>query len=145
MNELVLKRFCYSPMGAFGRLALPSGLELFTVERPWLNNRVQESCIPEGDYTLRMRQSGVVQRSTGGEFTHGWEVTGVPGRTFIMLHPANTMDDLQGCIGPGRALGYVGGKWAVTDSRGAFRQLMAELAPMDEWNLRILPYRPGYP
>lgn len=145
MSELTLTRFCYSPMGAFGRLALPSGLELFTVERPWLNNRVQESCIPEGDYTLRMRQSGVVQRSTGGEFTHGWEVTGVPGRTFIMLHPANTMDDLQGCIGPGRGLGYVGGKWAVTSSRDAFRDLMGELAPMDEWSLRILPYRPGYP
>lgn len=145
MSELTLTRFCYSPMGTFGRLALPGGGEMFTVERPWAGNMVRQSCIPEGCYALRMRESGVVSRSTAGEFTQGWEVCKVPGRTFIMLHPANTMDDLQGCIGPGRALGYVGGRWAVTDSRGAFRQLMAELAPLDEWTLQILPYRPGYP
>ncbi|MFT0140767.1 DUF5675 family protein [Alcanivoracaceae bacterium MT1] len=145
MGELTLKRFCYSPMGTFGRLELPSGAELFTVERPWVGNRTRESCIPEGWYPLRMRDSGVVSRSTGGEYSRGWEVCDVPDRTWIMIHPGNTKDDLLGCIAPGLGLGNVAGKWAVTSSRDAFRRLMGELAAGDEWGLRVTQFRPEYP
>lgn len=145
MRELTLTRFAYTPMGVFGRLELPSGAVIYTVERPWLSNRQRKSCIPEGRYVLRMRASGVVSRSTAGEFTEGWEVTDVPGRTYIMIHPGNTMDDLLGCIAPGLALGFVGEKWAVTDSRDAFRDVMREMAVADEWVLHIRPYRAEYP
>lgn len=145
MREITLTRFGYTPMGTFGRLELPSGAEIYTVERPWQSNRQRKSCIPEGRYDLRMRASGVVSRSTAGEFTEGWEVTDVPGRTYIMIHPGNTMDDLLGCIAPGLALGVVGGKWAVTQSRDAFRDVMRELAEADEWVLHIRPYRAAYP
>lgn len=145
MCELTLTRFCYSPMGTFGRLALPGGGELFTVERPWAGNAVRESCVPEGCYPLRMRASAVVNDSTEGEFLRGWEVCNVPGRTYIMFHPGNTQHDLLGCIAPGEALGYVAGQWAVTPSRPAFRQLMHDLSGRDEWELRIIPFRPAYP
>lgn len=136
MTEVLLRRFAYTPNGTFGRIKV-NGKEFYTVERPWQDNKPNVSCIPEGKYTLRMRDSGVVTRSTGGAYSRGWEVVGVKGRTFIMIHPGNSLDDLQGCIAPGKQLGVVGGKWAVISSRPAFDELMAELSGQDEWNLTI--------
>lgn len=142
MSEARLTRFAYTPYGTFGRIRV-GGKEFFTVERPWNNNESNVSCIPEGTYTLRMRDSGVVSRSTGGAYSRGWEVTNVKGRSFIMIHPGNTLDDLQGCIAPGKSLGVVGGKWAVSASRQAFDELMKTLAGQSEWKLAI-DFSSGY-
>lgn len=142
MSDARLTRFAYTPNGTFGRLVV-SGKEFYTVERPWKNNESNVSCIPEGDYTLRMRDSGVVSRSTGGAYSRGWEVTSVKGRSFIMIHPGNTVDDLQGCIAPGKGLGAVSGKWAVVSSRQAFDELMKLLAGQTEWKLTI-DFSSGY-
>lgn len=142
---ITLKRIAYTPMGTFGRLVVPGGFECFTVERPWEGNKPNVSCIPEGAYTLRKRHSGVVQRTTNGEFNEGWEVTGVHGRTYVMLHPGNHMDHLEGCIAPGEALGWVDSYWAVTNSRNTFRELMAALEGPAEHTLDIRPYRVEYP
>lgn len=142
---MILWRDGYTEMGTFGRLILPSGRELYTVERPWLSNRQSVSCIPEGVYTLGSRFSNVVKRTSGGKYSQGWEVQSVPGRSYIMLHPGNTMDDLEGCIAVGDSLGYVKGKWAVLNSRKAFDVLMDELARQREWLLEIRRYAPEYP
>lgn len=139
-----LERWGYTPVGVFGTLRI-GRWSCYTVERPWAGNRPNVSCIPEGVYPLRMRRSGVVTRSTGGEYQEGWEVCDVPGRSYIMLHPANTMDDLEGCIGPGEDIGVVGGKWSVTHSRAAFRELMDQLDERDEWTLDIRPVRVQWP
>lgn len=141
MSTVRLTRFAYTPQGTFGRLVI-DGEEFYTVERPWLDNKPKVSCIPEGTYTLKKRESGVVSRSTGGAYSKGWEVTKVPGRSFIMLHPGNSMDDLEGCISPGRALGTVSGKWAVLSSRPAFDDIMELLEDKSEWTLVIDQLRP---
>lgn len=141
-----LQRFCYAPVGTFGRLNLPSGWGCYTVERPWVGNEPNRSCIPEGVYDLGLRRSSpVVERTTGGEFREGWEVRDVTGRTYIMLHPGNTLRDTEGCICPGRHLGYITDVWAVTDSRVTFRRLMRELGQRGSWTLDIRLYRPEYP
>lgn len=142
---MILWRDGYTEMGTFGRLILPSGRELYTVERPWLGNRQSVSCIPEGPYTISKRFSNVVKRTSGGKYSQGWEVNSVPGRSFIMIHPANTMDDLEGCIAVGDSLGYVNGKWAVLNSRRAFDVLMDELRTQDEWLLEIRQRVVEYP
>lgn len=137
MSEVLrLVRFAYTPQGTFGRL-LVGGKEFFTVERPWKDNEKNKSCIPEGQYTLRQRDSGVVSRSTGGAYSRGWEVTGVESRSFIMIHPGNTIDDLEGCIAPGKALSVLSGKWSVSSSRPAFDELMKLLSGQDEWTFTI--------
>lgn len=122
--HLCLKRFVCISMGTFGTLACAGLPTIYTVERPWADNEPNVSCIPAGTYTLRLRQSPMITRVTRGDYTHGWEVTGVPGRSYIMLHPANTAAELQGCIAPGLALGVVRGAWAVTSSRAAFEVVM---------------------
>ncbi len=156
MATIPLTRFNHGPelpstvAGTFGKLILPSGRELFTVEPPWVGNKPSVSCIPDGVYTLRKRKSGIVSRTTGGEFTEGWEVTAVPGRTYIMIHPANWPHDLEGCIGPGINYGLMADSMgthriAVTSSLAAFRILMAELEGEETHELHILPYLVSYP
>lgn len=123
MYEMRLERE-YLPFGVYGKLIMPNGKVFATVERPWLKNQSNVSCIPEGSYTLARRASGVVSRSSGGEFSEGWEVTSVPQRTYIMLHPANWPKDLEGCIGIGESIKVVGSELGVTSSRNAFREFM---------------------
>ena len=107
------------------------------IERPWKDNIPYESCIPEGAYRLKLRSSNVVKRSTGGEFTEGYEVTDVPDRTWIMLHPANKASSLHGCQAPGKTRGMIDGDKAVFNSRDAFRDLMSRLEERNEWELVI--------
>ena len=115
-----LQRFAYTVQGTFGELILPSGNTLYTVERPWLDNKPTVSCIPTGVYRCQPRKY-----YRGGY--EAIEVIEVPDRSYILIHRGNTMDDLAGCIAPGLHLGYVSNKWAVTNSREAFAQVMDEL------------------
>lgn len=124
--HITIDRFADTPMGTFGRL-VAGDFACYTVELPWEGNAPHVSCIPTGTYPLRLRPSPIVQRTSGHE--QGWEVCDVPGRKLIMLHVANTMDDLEGCIGVGKGLGFVAGKWAVTNSKTAFSELMRTLPP----------------
>lgn len=156
LQTATLERFAYAPDGTFGRLTLPMGWQCYTVERPWAGNAVGESCIPEGVYDLELRPSNVVKRTSRGAFSRGFEVTGVPGRTYIMIHPANWPDDVEGCIGVGRNYGVINGVVGVSHSQETFGVLMAEFGvardghgsgrqPPDQWQLRVIPYRVEYP
>lgn len=133
---ITLTRFAYSPIGTFGILTIRDW-SCYTVERPWIRNVQRVSCIPEGIYPLRKRRSLTVERITDGKFPDGWELEGVPYRSHILIHPANTMDDLQGCIGVGQNLGFIAGRWAVTDSQATFAQLMAELDALPDTERQI--------
>lgn len=143
-NRILLTRGHGFNMGTFGQLSMP-GFDCHTLERPWLGNRKSESCIPPGVYTCRLRNSEVVRETTGGTFSKGWEVTGVHGRTWIMIHPGNTIDDTAGCILPGDAFSAWDGMWTVTNSRDTFRALMDALSRADEWRLDIRYFQPEYP
>lgn len=145
MPNVILERFAYSPDGTFGRLTLPNGQRFFTVERPWLSNKPFESCIPDGIYTLEKRPSPVVQRTSGGHYVEGWEVTHVPGRTFIMLHPGNWPTDFEGCIGVGTEYKIIDGQNGVSQSRLAFAQMMGALDGRASWRLEIRPFLMEYP
>lgn len=147
-NHLILKRG-YTDRGTFGRIETPART-YDTLERPWAGNRAFVSCIPEGVYTLKKRRSGVVERSTGGLYLYGWEVTNVPGRTFIMFHPANLIEQLEGCIAPGLSTGVLPGEdsnpqWAILNSLAAFKMLMEDLEAHDEWTLDVRGFYPEWP
>lgn len=143
--NLILERFSYAPDGTFGRLTLPSGRVLFTCEQPWNGNAKGESCIPEGQYQMKMRCSPVVQRSSGGKYEQGWEVIDVPGRTYIMIHPANWPNQLQGCIAPGMDYTVISGRQGVSSSRAAFDLLMDELGGKEKVGLSIHQLKADYP
>jgi hypothetical protein len=153
---LRVTRFNYGPelpssvAGTFGTMELPSGHKLYSVEPPWVGNKQSVSCIPEGIYKLRYRNSGVVSRSTSGEFTGGWEITDVPNRTFIMIHPGNWPQDFKGCVGPGITYHLLKDRTGtlrlgVTSSRDAFRVMMSELPVNEDHEIHIVPHLISHP
>lgn len=71
-------------------------LELFIVERPWLDNQVNVSCIPAGAYIVKLRDGS----NTNLRFPDAWEVTNVQGRSGIVFHIANRPGELHGCLAP---------------------------------------------
>jgi hypothetical protein len=119
MPNLKLTRFLYDSLGTVGRLTLPDGTTLYTVERPWLDNAPSISCIPEGLYVLRPRHF-----FRGGYDT--FEITEVPGRTHILFHVANRPHEVEGCSGLGTTWGCDTGGPYVVSSKEAFGKFFAE-------------------
>lgn len=127
--------------GTFGRIKTPDGWSCYSVELPWRGNQQRISCIPEGEYPLRLRRSGIIERTTrrakkkghGPIMLYGYEIDEVEGRDLIMLHIANHIGHLLGCVGMGngRSAWYVSEfeqeMPAVTQSTRTFYQLMSHI------------------
>lgn len=142
MNLLTLQRVEYGEQGTQGTLTLPDGWDCRTIELPWRANAVGESCVPEGVYRMKMRRSGVVERTSGGQFLRGWEITGVPGRTYIMIHVGNTIRDLAGCVAVGGIRGEHRGLPAVLGSHKTFTQFMRRIDPRNDYDIDIRSNNP---
>ena len=129
--NIYLERYGSTPHGVFGELVIGDHM-FYTVERPWLDNKPFKSCIPNGEYDLKpfTRQNGdKVYALVNEDITYHEE----PGctRYSVLMHKANTMDDLAGCIAPGTGLGFIKNKWAVLNSSFSMGEIM-RLLPEDE-------------
>lgn len=124
MSDLVLRRTTSSDTGTFGVLSRNGKTLCVTCEDPWNDNRRGESCIPAGRYLCKP--------FSGAKYKNVWEVTGVPGRSAILIHAGNTIQDTQGCILVGQQLGTVDGLPAVVGSRAALEALRLTL-PREFW------------
>ena len=83
----------YFPNGSNGSLFCGDTFICHTIELPWKDNERSTSCIPEGRYQLVSRYSP--------RFKWHLLVKNVPGRSVILIHPANdAMKELKGCIAP---------------------------------------------
>ena len=101
-----------------------------TLERPWLDNRRGESCIPAGAY--------VCQRITSPKFGPTFEVTNVPGRSEILFHKGNLWTDSHGCILIGEQFNTVTGRPGITASREGFEEFLNILRAKREFQLEIV-------
>jgi hypothetical protein len=109
----------YHPTGTNGALFLDGVRQCYTIELPWLNNQPRRSCIPEGRYGLQKRYSP--------RFKHHLLLLGVPGRSLILVHPANNaLKELAGCIAP---VSQLTGPGRGLQSRVAFEWLLALVYP----------------
>lgn len=106
-----------------GTVILPSGKVIRSIERPWLNNRPNISCIPEGVYPAKW-----LERSGSGRYKRVWHVTGVPGRSGILFHVGNLVRHSRGCILPGMKWGKLEGVSAVLSSGSALSAMRSELS-----------------
>lgn len=116
----------YRPNSTLGTFVLPSGLSLSSIERPWLNNASNVSCIPEGQYLAKW-----LARSGSGRYRRVWHVQNVPGRTGILIHVGNLVRHSLGCILPGLRRGTLGGSSAVLSSGAALNRMRRELEGQD--------------
>lgn len=136
-RTLVLNR-TYHEDCTTGTIKFPDGTIFHTMELPWKENQNRISCIPEGKYHLGMRRSGVVSRTTGGQYQSGWEVQDVPNRTYIMFHVGNYPSDFEGCVGVGMGqTTYQNGNRMITNSQKAFRLFMEKMSSNPEWEVII--------
>lgn len=125
MKTIYLERFCYHPEGTLGVITIDSQ-RFYTIERPWLDNAPNVSCVPEGTYQTGWRDSP--------RFGETWHVKDVPDRTYILIHAANYPDEVQGCIALGTHL--MANRIAVSNSRVAVDRF-EELTKGTEWELIV--------
>lgn len=138
--QIEITRRAYLPEVTLGELKLGS-LSLFTLERPWIMNpkgpggMLSQSCIPDGTYEVRPHNStqhpntyalvneqlGVFYQSTPAECgpadARRW------GRTTILIHVGNTVEDVIGCVAPGQRCGVVNNGYSVFESGAAMTRL----------------------
>lgn len=65
-----------------------------SIERGWRNNQARVSCVPEGEYQLKLEYSPRFRKKL-------WELYGVPNRSECKFHAANYWRQLNGCIALG--------------------------------------------
>ena len=138
MTKLVLERYCYSETETEGLLHIPGHRYdeyLYTLERPWVPGPAGgmpfESCVPDGTYQLvrHTRQNGdqvyALRNPALGVFYTEQERGDREGRYLILLHSANWVEQVVGCIAPGLVRTIAENKRMVRSSRAAMRQIMA--------------------
>lgn len=135
MSKPLTLRLCrvdVMEFGTYGVLSGPDGPLVVTLERPWEENAVGKSSIPVGTYPCKRVQSP--------KFGDTFEVTKVPGRSAILFHAGNSIDDSRGCILCGTTFDPVGGtngKIGVTGSKIAFDEFKDYLRDRDEFTLIV--------
>ncbi len=128
VRRLRLLRARSTDQGTPGALLREDGSRLaWTMELPWRDNARQISSIPPGEYVCRVRRSP--------HFGPVYEVTAVPNRTNVLVHPGNYggdrakgfPSDVLGCVVLGLHHGVLRGQLAVFVSRPAVSLLMREM------------------
>lgn len=103
--------------GTNGMLFFKQHFICFTIELPWVANRRDISCIPDGSYELEPFYSV--------RFGHHIRLKRVPERSGILIHAANdALKELRGCIAPVTALSGIG---KGLESRKALNRLLIKL------------------
>lgn len=114
-----------TPYGTFGTLT-GFDFDYHSLELPWVDTNgdglgdPQKSCITPGTYECVWH--------TSPKYGECYEVTGVVGRSHILIHPANWAHQLLGCIALGKGRGVLNGKPAITQSRDAIKEFHNHMA-----------------
>jgi len=90
MDIVEITRMETSSKGTFGVLAVNKELLCFTMELPWRDNRVNISCISEGVYHSKRKKESTK--------TMAFSFDRVYGRSDILIHVGNYIEDTCGCI-----------------------------------------------
>lgn len=110
--------------GSFGVLRIDKHVFCVTLEPPDIFNTVGKSNIPPGQY--------ICKRTESPRFGDTFEVTNVPGRTHVLIHPGNSAHDTNGCIIVAQHYGkLLDGDPAVLNSGDTHKALLRELGRSD--------------
>ena len=131
-KTLTLIRVAENMDGTFGVLVDHTELGdipfAVTLERKWVENRKQVSCIPIGNYECL----SVNSPTFGKTFA-----VSVPGRTHILFHRGNTQDDSRGCILIGERFDKLNKKNAILNSKHGFKEFMERLVKYEKFRLIV--------
>lgn len=143
-----LHRYCYADDHTAGKLFVGDRV-LRAIERPWIaalspGGMPHTSCIPDGTYELlrHARPSGDVcvalRNPALGVYYSTEHVPAAGGRYLILIHVANYVQELHGCIAPGLGATIRDDRHMVTASRFAMRLIMQAFEAGDR-TLEITP------
>ena len=102
------------------------------MELPDLLNKRTMSSIPAQQY--------ICQRYSSAKYPDTFEVTNVPGRSFVLWHPGNRKKDTRGCILVGQYPAKLQGDWSdrgVWNSGNTFKNFMLRLKDYEQFHLTI--------
>lgn len=115
--------------GTFGVLKLNGQAYCVTLEPPQRGNAQNISCIPAGEYHCK--------RVSSPRFGETFEIMDVPGRSHILFHAGNVVDDTSGCVLLGRHFGRLGDVRAVLDSGATFSDFLCQCKGDNDFPLVI--------
>lgn len=111
---MILKRFLQTDNFTAGTIEF-NGEIYYTLERPWLKNASNVSCVPHGLYE-------VVPYSSA-KYPDAYHIKNVLDRTHILIHSGNFVRHTQGCVLIGKGFNIDKGEAMVTSSRDAMDEL----------------------
>jgi len=129
LKKVELMRVEQGDEGTFGVLRLEGRAYCVTLEPPDRDNMANMSCIPAGRYMCRLVESP--------RFGRTFEVTNVPGRSHILLHPGNVVGDTRGCVLLGREFGRLRGDRAVLNSGKTFAGFLEQCGDVNEFAFMV--------
>jgi hypothetical protein len=101
-----------------------------TLELPYLDNQRSISCIPKGEYKVRLRTA---KESSSRDYLH-LLVQDVKGRSYILVHIGNFPKDTKGCI----LVGQSRQQDRVNNSRLAMDLLIKEILNLGGTNINLI-------
>lgn len=136
---IILKRFHQTNKVTLGLLTLaedPAKFKYYTIERPWLNNIKNKSCIPLGMYQCERTMYYGGDGVGGKQDYDSFQVLDVKNRTNIKFHKANYVKDVVGCIGIGSSCCTL--TPAIYNSKKAYNSFMQNMHNVDKFQLIIV-------
>ena len=128
--NLLLIRDTFSENSVIGELFLNGERMCDTLENPWLDNQRNISCIPKGEYDVRLR---LARESATRDYLH-LLVKDVPNRSHILIHIGNFPKDTSGCI----LVGLGSQQDAVNNSVLAMDLLIKEIVNLGGENINLI-------
>lgn len=97
-----------------------------------------DSRIPAGVFYCKRVYSPLVERITKGRWKETFEITGIPGRKYIRIHPGNTKDDTLGCVLIGENYDKLRGiSREIRNSGKTFDKFMLMMHDVNEFKISI--------
>jgi hypothetical protein len=128
--NLLIIRDTFTKESTIGELFLNGERMCDTLENPYINNERNISCIPEGEYKVRLR---LARESATRDYLH-LLVEDVPNRDWILFHRGNSAADTRGCV----LVGFSNKQDYVKNSTFAMDLLMKEIVNLGGTNINLI-------
>ena len=123
-------RNTFTEVSTIGKLYLNGEWLCDTLENPYLDNQRNISCIPTGEYSVRLRTA---RESATKDYVH-LLVKDVANRDLILFHIGNTAKDTRGCV----LVGIGTEQDLVKNSRLAMELLMKEIVNLGGEKINLI-------
>ncbi len=128
--NLLIIRDTFTENSTIGKLFINGEFFCDTLENPYINNERNISCIPAGQYKVRLR---LARESATRDYLH-LLVQEVPSRSYILFHRGNTAKDTRGCI----LVGQNREQDRVNNSRLAMDLIVKEILNLGGENINLI-------